>query len=339
MTRLFLAGGIALGLFACDDQVLVPDDPTGFTVVIPSGFPDIPYPADNSYTPERWALGRRLFYDASLSRDSTISCASCHRPELAFADYRPVSPGVDGRLGTRNAPSLANVAYHPYYLREGGLPTLEMQVFVPLQETHEMDFEIALAAERLATDSTDQAMSEAAYGRPMDPYVITRALANFERTLISGDSRYDRHVAGSATSVLTPSEKDGMDLFFSERTNCSTCHGGYNFTTYAFANNGLYLEYPDPGRFRLTNLEGDRATFKIPSLRNISVTAPYMHDGSLATLRDVVDHYDSGGQAHPNKSPLVRPLNLTENEKDHLVAFLQTLIDPTFIHNPHLRPE
>lgn len=337
--RLFLAGIIAMGLMACDENVLVPDAPGGFAVVIPPGFPDIPYPADNTYTPERWALGRRLFYDAALSRDSTISCASCHRPEFAFADTRAVSPGIDGRLGTRNAPSLANVAYHPYYLREGGLPTLEMQVFVPLQETHEMDFEIALAAARLAADSSYQAMSEAAYDRPMDPYVITRALSNFERTLISGDSRYDRHLAGTATTVMTPSEKAGMDLFFSERTNCSACHGGYNFTTYAFANNGLYLDYTDPGRFRLTNLESDRAVFKIPSLRNISITAPYMHDGSLATLRDVIDHYDSGGQAHPNKSPLIRPLHLTEAEKDNLVAFLQMLIDPTFIHNPHLRPE
>src|SRR5690606_6371436 len=105
----------------------------GFTVVIPPGFPDIPYPADNTYTPERWALGRKLFYDTALSRDSSVSCASCQRPDFAFADFHAVSPGVDGRLGTRNAPSLANVAYHPYYLREGGLPNLEMQVFVPLQ--------------------------------------------------------------------------------------------------------------------------------------------------------------------------------------------------------------
>jgi cytochrome c peroxidase len=250
-----------------------------------------------------------------------------------------VSPGVDGRLGTRNAPSLANVAYHPYYLREGGLPTLEMQVFVPLQETHEMDFEIALAAARLAQDSTYQAMSASAYGRPMDPYVITRALSTFERTLISGDSRYDRHLRGADQTILSPSEKAGMDLFFSERTNCSACHGGYNFTTYTFSNNGLYTDYADPGRFRLTSQERDRALFKTPSLRNVSITAPYMHDGSLATLRDVIDHYDSGGQAHPNKSPLIRPLNLTNSEKDALVAFLQMLIDPTFIHNPHLRPE
>ena len=337
--RLFMAGIVALGLIACDDHVLVPDDPNGFSVVIPQGFPDIPYPSDNAYTPERWALGRKLFYDKALSRDSTVSCASCHRPEFAFADYHAVSPGVDGRLGNRNVPSLANVAYHPYYLREGGLPTLEMQVFVPLQETHEMDFEIALAAARLAQDSAYRAMSESAYDRPMDPYVITRALAAFERTLISGDSRYDRYLAGTATTVISPAEKAGMDLFFSERTNCSACHGGYNFTTYAFANNGLYAEYADPGRFRLTNLESDRALFKIPSLRNVSITAPYMHDGSVATLREVIDHYDSGGQAHPNKSTLIRPLHLTESEKDDLVAFLQMLIDPTFIHNPHLRPE
>jgi len=330
----WIAISLVVGFFACHDEPVAPAPREDFVFVIPDGFPVPSFPDDNHFTPERWALGRKLFFDKSLSRDSTLSCASCHRPELAFSDQVPVSPGVDGRLGTRNAPSLANVVYHPYFTREGGLPTLEMQVFVPLQEQHELDLEIALAGERLAQDPTYQQMSQAAYGRPFDYYVITRALANFERSLISGQSRYDDLAYRNQSGALDPVEKAGMALFFSERTSCSNCHGGFNFTTYAFANNGLYESYADPGRFRLTQLPGDLAVFKVPSLRNVAVTAPYMHDGSLATLEDVVAHYNRGGRSHPNKSPLIRPLDLTAEEEAQLVAFLKALTDTPFLENP-----
>ncbi|MBL7775164.1 MAG: cytochrome-c peroxidase [Saprospiraceae bacterium] len=308
---------------------------TGPLLAVPPGFPAPVFPVDNAFSPERWALGKKLFFDPVLSADSTVACASCHRPALAFADDRPFSPGVAGRPGARNAPSLANVAYQPYFTREGGVPTLEMQVLVPIQEHNEFGFNILPIAERLRRDSSYVRMSQAAYQRAPDPFVITRAIACFERSLISGRSRFDAWAYARNTAALSASERRGMQLFFSEKTQCGACHGGFNFTNYAFENNGLYVDYPDPGRYRLTELESDRARFKIPSLRNVALTAPYMHDGSLPSLEAVIEHYDSGGRAHPNKSPLVHPLGLSAREKSDLLAFLHSLTDTEFITNPN----
>lgn len=291
---------------------------------VPAHFPPMPYPEDNAPSKDRITLGERLFFDKRLSRTSTVSCASCHSPSLAFADTLPVSPGVEGRLGTRNAPSLFNVGYQPYFLREGGVPTLEMQVLVPIQEHAEFDENILTVAERLRADPELAQLSTRAYARELDPYVITRALAAFERTLVSGTASYDRFVSGNTTSMSTSAQR-GMRLFFGTRTNCSSCHGGFLFTFHGFENNGLYENYADPGRFRLTGNESDRAVFKVPSLRNVSVTAPYMHDGSLRTLRAVLQHYNSGGASHPNKSSLIRPLGLTPDELLDLEEFLQCL--------------
>lgn len=307
-------------------------------LAVPPGFPAPVFPAGNELTPARWALGKRLFYDPVLSRDSSLACASCHHPEKAFSDTVAFSPGVGGAPGLRNAPTLANIAYQPYYTREGGVPTLEMQIAVPIQEHNELDFNIVLIADRLARDTGYVRQSGEAYGRAPDPFVITRAIACFERTLISGQSRYDRYFFQGEKGALTASEKRGMDLFFSEKTGCSACHAGFNFSNYAFECNGLYTDYPDPGRFRLTGLESDRARFKVPTLRNVAFTAPYMHDGSLWTLEAVVDHYDSGGKPHPNKSPLLHPLGLTVTEKAELVAFLKSLTDEPFLQNPKFSP-
>lgn len=301
---------------------------------IPEGFPDINFPEGNEFTKARWDLGKKLFFDKALSLDSSISCASCHQPAFAFSDNIAFSLGVGGRLGTRNAPSLANVAYHPYFTREGGVPTLEMQILVPVQEHNEFDFNIVLIAERLSTDSTYILMAKEAYDRVVDPFVITRALACFERTLLSGNSPYDAYLNGHNAFVMAPAALRGMDLFFSARTNCSKCHQGFNFTNYAFENNGLYTVYPDDGRFRLTGLESDRALFKVPGLRNIELTSPYMHDGSIQTLEEVIDHYVSGGKNHPHKSALIQPLTLSESEKNDLIQFLKSLTDETFITNP-----
>lgn len=255
---------------------------------------------------------------------------------MAFTDGKQFSEGVEGRLGNRNSTTLANVAYHPYYTREGGVPTLEMQVLVPIQEHAEFDMNILDIAERLKADSSYVRESRAAYGRVPDAFVITRSIACFERTILSGGSRYDEFLQGK-NSALTAAEKRGKDLFFSEKLACSQCHGGFNFTNYAFENNGLYVDYPDPGRFRLTGDEADRALFKVPSLRNIGITPPYMHEGSLPTLEAVVEHYDSGGKIHPHKSQLVKPLNLTEQEKIDLIAFLHALTDDDFLNNPKFR--
>jgi len=301
---------------------------------IPAGFPSIDFPEDNAFTQARWELGKKLFYDPVMSVDGTISCASCHNPALAFSDHVAVSLGVEHRSGTRNAPSLANVAYHPYLLREGGVPTLEMQVLVPIQEHNEFDFNIVLLADQLNTDSSYVKMAIAAYNKAPDPFVITRALACFERSLLSGNSPYDQYTQNNNTAAMSDAQIRGMNLFFSTRTNCSVCHSGFNFTNYAFENNGLYIQYADEGRMRLTLKEEDRALFKVPGLRNIEMTAPYMHDGSIQTLTQVIDHYVSGGQDHPHKNIILKPLDLTTSEQMDLIEFLKALTDDTFLSNP-----
>ena len=321
-------------LFACEKEQ--PEPPAEPLLAVPEGFPAPVFPEGNELTPERWALGKRLFFDPVMSSDATVSCASCHLAELAFTDGKQFSEGVEGRPGTRNAPTLANVAYHPYYTREGGVPTLEMQILVPIQEHAEFDMNILDIAERLNADSSYVRASRAAYGRVPDAFVITRSIACFERTILSGNSRYDQFLQGKNTA-LSAAGRRGMDLFFGEKTNCPQCHGGFNFTNYAFENNGLYEDYPDPGRFRLTGDEADRALFKVPTLRNVGVTAPYMHDGSLPTLEDVVEHYNSGGKNHPHKSNLIKPLGLTMQEQADLVAFLKSLTDDDFLNNPKFR--
>ena len=334
MIKKSLVAFVVALLFACEkDQPAPHGEPL---LAVPEGFPVPVFPEGNELTPERWALGKRLFFDPIMSSDGTVSCASCHLPELAFTDGKQVSAGVEGRPGNRNAPTLANLAYHPYFTREGGVPTLEMQILVPIQEHDEFDTNILDIAEWLNADSSYVQQSQAAYGRVPDAFVITRSIACFERTILSGNTPYDQFLNGKK-SALSSAEKRGMDLFFSDRTNCSKCHGGFNLTNYAFENNGLYEDYADPGRFRLTGKEADRALFKVQTLRNVGVTAPYMHDGSLPTLAAVVEHYNSGGKNHPHRSQLVKPLNLTNQEKTDLIAFLNALTDLDFLDNPKFR--
>lgn len=309
------------------------------SISVPAGFPEIVYPEDNSFSPERWALGKALFYDTSLSLDSSISCGSCHQPALAFSDSIALSSGVKKSAGTQNAPTLCNVAYHPYYTRLGGVSTLEKQVLVPIQEHNEFNFNILEIAKRLQTNSKYQYMSKKAYNRELDYYVITRALANFERSFLSGKSKYDHYLQTNNPKYLTASEVRGMNLFFSEKSNCSACHSGFNFTNYQFENNGLYEVYTNIGRKRLTEKEEDLEKFKVPTLRNIALTAPYMHDGSIKTLTAVVEHYNTGGKANSQKSALIKPLNLTITEKTDLIAFLNTLSDFEFITNPKFKPD
>lgn len=321
-----------------EEQVLVVSPETDeYTLHVPVGFPLPDIPADNALTKSRIALGKRLFYDPILSSDSTRSCASCHAAHLAFSDSTAVSFGIENRPGIRNSPTLANVAYQKKLLREGGVPTLEMQILVPIQEHNEFDFNILLVAERLNRMPEYVAMAEKAYGRMPDPFVITRSIAAFERTLLSGDSPYDQYTFQGKGNALSAAEKRGLHLFQSERLNCSACHEGFLFTNQDFTNNGLYEVYPDSGRIRLTGLENDRAVFKVPSLRNIALTAPYMHDGSLTGLEAVIDHYQTGGKAHPNKSPLLKAFTLTLQERADLIAFLRSLSDQKFISNPEFR--
>ena len=304
-----------------DDQIKAP-----FHLIVPKGFPEVNIPNDNQLTIERINLGKKLFYDPILSRDSSISCNSCHLQEFAFTDANPTSIGIEGRLGKRNAMSLANVAYANFLQRESGVPTLEMQVLVPIQEHNEMDFNIVAVAEKMNEDPNYRKLSYEAYGKLPDAFVITRAIAAFERTFLSGNSKYD-------TNQLSESEQRGMALFFSDSLACSSCHGTFLFTNQQPKNNGLYEQYTDSGRYILSGLQEDIGRFKTPTLRNIELTSPYMHDGSISSLEEVIAHYESGGLNHENQSAMLKGFTLTETEREELIEFLNSLTDYEFTQN------
>lgn len=314
---------LLLCILSCevDDQINTP-----FHLLVPKGFPEVNIPNDNQLTEERINLGKKLFYDPILSRDSSISCNSCHLQEFAFTDANPTSIGIAGRLGKRNAMSLANVAYANFLQRESGVPTLEMQVLVPIQEHNEMDFNIVAVAEKMNEDPQYRKLSYEAYGKLPDAFVITRAIAAFERTLLSGNSKYD-------TDQLSESEQRGMALFFSDSLACSSCHGTFLFTNQQPENNGLYEQYTDSGRYILTGLQEDIGRFKTPTLRNVELTKPYMHDGSISSLEEVIAHYESGGMNHVNQSAILKGFTLTETERDELIEFLNSLTDYEFTQN------
>jgi len=318
-----------LFLASCTDDTIDP-----FSVDVPSWFPELPVPEGNLLTSARIALGRRLFYDPLLSRDSSLSCASCHVQSLAFTDGRAVAVGVEGRIGQRNAPTLTNVAYVPELNADGGIPTLELQAQAPIFAHEEMDFTIAGFLARIADDATYTTQFQAAYGREPDAFGISRALACFQRTFISGASRFDQFEYQGMTDALSEAEQRGRELFFSNTTDCSHCHTPPLFTTFDYANIGLYQTYADSGRARITRLPQDNGKFRIPTLRNIALTAPYMHDGSIATLRGAVAHFNNGGVGHGNQSEYVRQLHLTPLQVDDLVAFLDALTDQGFVNDP-----
>ncbi len=320
-----------------DDEVsqcVEADSP--YILEIPAHFPAIDFPEDNELTVKRVELGRRLFYDTRLSADNTISCASCHHQELAFSDGLRVSEGIEGRLGKRNAPTLGNVVYQERLFGEGGVPNLEIQILAPIGDENEFAHDVVQIESDLRSDATLNGLSKLAYNREIDIYVITRAISCFERTMITGNSRYDQFL--NEGLELTEEEEVGRELFFGEQLKCGTCHSGHNFTDGGFHNIGLYLTYEDEGRYRITNDEADKGKFKTPTLRNIELTAPYMHNGSIGTLEEVVEHFNSGGLGHENQSELVVPLELTEQEKSQLLAFLKSLTDNEFINNPQLKP-
>ncbi|HZX66321.1 MAG TPA: cytochrome c peroxidase [Myxococcales bacterium] len=304
-------------------------------VAVPPRFPPAPAPADNAITSARLEFGKKLFYDKRLSRTGEVSCASCHQQELAFADPRPVSIGVHGRTGTRNAPPLINLAWNTSFFWDGGVKTLEQQAVGPITNPLEMDMTMGEVVQRVSADPEYVRLSRAAYGSELRPEVVTKGIASFLRSLVSGKSRFDRYLEGDA-AALTASEKRGADIALGERGDCFHCHVGFNLTNNAFANNGLVSA--DTGRTRITEKTGDEGKFKVPTLRNVALTAPYMHDGSLATLRDVIDFYSRGGQGHPNTDPIIRPLNLSGQEKEDLLAFLGSLTDEGFVKNPRFAP-
>jgi cytochrome c peroxidase len=288
----------------------------------------VPVPSDNPLTEARISLGRRLFAEKMLSNDKSVSCATCHLAERAFTDEKTLAVGVFGRVGKRHSPSLVNRGFGRQHFWDGRAATLEAQALLPIPDPNEMDLSLDEAVARLRADATYRAAFDAAFSREITSEDIGRALATFIRTIRSGDSPYDRHIGGIPNS-LTAEQQQGLQLFRS-RARCTFCHLEPLFTDEQLHNTGVAWnadkqELMDFGRFDVTKQERDKGKFKTPTLREIALTAPYMHDGSLKTLADVVDFYDQGGRRNPFSSPLIRPIGLTPAEKQALVKFLESL--------------
>lgn len=321
----------------CNPTVYEPTPPDHYTdgfIQVPEGWDPPEFPEDNAFTDVRWALGKDLFFDARLSVDGSVSCATCHLPSKAFTAPEMVTPGALGMLGTRNAATLTNAAYQPHFMSEGGVPTLEMQVFVPLQEPSEMAHNIVTACEELAPDYAAQ--SQAAYGRDLDPFVLTRALATFQRSLLSGSSTWDRWQRGEL--AVSQAVQQGAALFGADGLACDRCHTPPMFTHHGFANNGLDAVSSDAGRWVLTGNPADSGAFKVPTLRNIGFTAPYMHDGRYSTLAEVLDHYSTGGAGHAHQDSLLMPFTLNAEDREALLAFLNALNDSAFVNDARWYP-
>lgn len=283
----------------------------------------VPVPEENPLTVERVALGRELFHDPLLSRDRSRSCASCHLPERAFADSLAVSPGIEGRRSGRNAPTLLNRAWGEAFFWDGRASSLEEAVLMPITDTTELDLPIEELVRRLERSATYRRAFRRAFGESPSVEGISRALAAYVRTLRTGDAPVDRHLEGEATP-LSPAARKGRVLFLGE-AGCAPCHSGPNLTDEAFHNTGVSWGEGDTGRARVTGRAEDHGKFKTPTLREVALTAPYMHDGSLESLQEVVAFYDRGGGENPNLDAEIGPLELTAAERDRLVAFLRSL--------------
>ena len=284
-----------------------------------------PEPADNPTLPATVALGRRLFRERRLSRDRSLACVDCHRPERAFTDGRATAVGVYGRRGPRSVPTIVNRAWGESFFWDGRIPTLEEQVLQPIIAELEMDLSIDEAVERLRGTSPYPAAFRDTFGHDPNSDDLARALAAYVRTIQSGGSPFDRYVWGEP-DALSPAAQAGLRLFRG-RANCTACHVGPNFTDEEFHNTGVFWggQPYDAGRVVVTGVVEDTGKFKTPTLREVSRTAPYMHDGSIATLEEVVDFYDRGGNDNPFRDQELRPLRLTKEEKMALVAFLRSL--------------
>lgn len=291
---------------------------------------DIKSPKDNPLDTAKIALGKEFFFDKRLSLDESISCAVCHKPGLAFTDGLKFSDGILGRKSGRNSPTLLNAAFLPKLMFDGEIPTLEMQSIVPIQDHNEMGMDIKELLVRLKAVPEYQAAAKRIFNREMDVWVLSRSLAAYQRSLISDNSPFDKFYYGKKKMAMSASAKRGWTIF-SEKLYCTKCHPAPYFTTSRVENNGLYEIYPDNGRFRINNDSTEMGKFKVPTLRNIQITDPYMHDGSYESLSDVIDHYASGGKNHKNKSSIIQPFILTKKEKNDLIEFLYSLTDMSFM--------
>jgi cytochrome c peroxidase len=286
-------------------------------IVIPLGLDlYMPVPEDNPITAEKIALGRQLFFDSRLSRDRSISCASCHRPNRAFSDGRALAVGIDGRLGRRNVPALVNRGYGRAFFWDARQQSLEEQVLKPIEDPNEMGLSVEQAASRVGLTRDE----------------ISRALSTYVRSILSGNSRFDRFANGDRTT-LSEEEQRGLAIFRG-KGNCTACHVGPNLTDERTHNTGVAWRpstgsgqgpSTSPGQGVFVDEGAGRGAFKTPTLREIARTAPYMHDGSLATLDEVVSFYDRGGNRNPSLDEEIRPIGLDAVEKQALLAFLLTL--------------
>ncbi len=293
---------------------------------VPLGLLPVRFPKNNPYTPEKAELGRLLYFDPRLSADGQVSCASCHDPRHAFADGKAVSNGIKGLAGTRSAPTVINRAYSMAQFWDGRAASLEEQAKGPMQNPIEMGNTHAGVVDNIRKVPGYVAMFKKVYDTEnFDIDHVAGAIATFERTVLSGNSPYDRYKAGQK-NALTPQQVRGMNVYFN-KAKCDQCHEGINFTTNAYHNLGVGMDKPspDPGRAAFTKNDADFGAFKTPTLRDIERTAPYMHDGSLKTLEEVVAYYNKGGNPNKYLDERMKPLNLTEGEQKDLVAFLKSL--------------
>lgn len=323
-------------------------EPTPLALNIPALFEQniIPpvIPSNNPQTEEGVALGKKLFYDNILSGNQTQACASCHAPQNAFTDNTPLSDGIDGNFGTRNSMPLFNLAwnYNERFAWDGKELSLERQALEPVQNPVEMHSDWDNVVDRLSNNDEYPELFRKAFNTTTITKELTaKALAQFERTLISSNSKFDKYSLGQAT--LTPEELNGLDVFMQEsRGDCFHCHGNPNnplWTDNIFHNNGLDATFTDLGLGGVTGDPSDNGKFKSPSLRNLAYTAPYMHDGRFATLDEVINHYSEGLQNSSTIDPLMKKVDeggvqLSDQDKADLKAFLLTLSDPSFLTNP-----
>jgi cytochrome c peroxidase len=313
------------------------DKPIGEVVDIkaPLGLPPVPIPADNPPTVETSALGRKLFYDPRLSKNNTVSCASCHNPNIGFTDGLAIARGVGGMAGIRNAPTLLNAAYSPLQFWDGRASSLETQSAFPIADPVEMNQAHDVSVGKIRRDPAYKAEFARAFGPgTITLRLIEKSLASFERTLLSGDSPFDQYQYGGNKQALTPAAIRGLAIFEDpNRGNCAVCHTINDhyalFTDGKFHNTGAGVngegEFTDLGRFGETKIKGDKGEFKTPTLRDVALTAPYMHDGSLKTLNDVVDFYAGGGNSNPYLDKDIKSLKLSAHDRADLVAFLESL--------------
>lgn len=302
----------------------------GYHLNLPLGLDEfaVEIPKGNPLTKEKITLGRELYFDPRLSADGTVSCASCHNPKLAFTDGLPASVGIKGQIGKRSAPTIINRVFSRVQFWDGRATSLEEQAKVPMINPIEMgNKDYNEIVRRLRNIKGYREGFKKAFGtEEFTIEHVAEAISSFERTVVSGNSPFDKFESGGDEKAISDSAKRGLDIF-RDKGRCSECHAGFNFTDERFHNTGIGMDKPNPdlGRYEITKKEEDKGAFKTPTLREIARTGPYMHDGSLKTLEEVVEFYNKGGIKNPNLDKQMKPLNLTEGEKKDLVEFLKTL--------------